>query len=78
MTIRKGIILKIFLLKSSLCGSVSFHAIFFTKKVVRTTLISGLLRTVAESKHMPLPLKIFEVSDVVLNDKTTGNIKKCA
>lgn len=40
-------------------------------QVVRTTLLSGLLRTVAESKHMPLPLKVFEVSDVVLNDKTT-------
>jgi len=40
-------------------------------QVVRTTLISGLLRTVAESKHMPLPLRVFELSDVVLNDKTT-------
>lgn len=42
-------------------------------QVVRTTLLSGLLRTVCESKHMPLPLKIFEASDVVLNDKTTEN-----
>jgi len=37
-------------------------------QVVRTTLLSGLLRTVDESKHMPLPLKVFEVSDVVLKD----------
>lgn len=42
-------------------------------QVVRTTLLSGLLRTLCESKHMPLPLKIFEASDVVLNDKTTEN-----
>lgn len=42
-------------------------------QVVRTTLITGLLKTVAESKHMPLPLKIFEVSDVVLNDKAAEN-----
>jgi phenylalanyl-tRNA synthetase beta chain len=41
-------------------------------QVVRTTLLSGLLRTIAESKHMPLPLKVFEVSDVVLKDMTTG------
>ena len=41
-------------------------------KVVRTTLLSGLLRTLSESKHMPLPLKIFEASDVVLKDLTTG------
>lgn len=40
-------------------------------QVVRTTLLSGLLRTLSESKHMPLPLKIFEASDVVLKDLTT-------
>lgn len=40
-------------------------------QVVRTTLLSGLLRTISESKHMPLPLKIFEISDVVLKDPST-------
>jgi phenylalanyl-tRNA synthetase beta chain len=40
-------------------------------QVVRTTLLCGLLKTLASSKNMPLPLKIFEVSDVVLNDSTT-------
>ncbi|XP_053605943.1 phenylalanine--tRNA ligase beta subunit [Plodia interpunctella] len=37
-------------------------------QVVRTTLLPGLLKTVAANKKMPLPLKLFEVSDVVLAD----------
>jgi len=37
-------------------------------EVARTTLISGLLKTVASNKKMPLPLKLFEISDVVLLD----------
>ena len=41
-------------------------------KVARTTLIPGLLKTLASSRNMPLPLKLFEVSDVVINDKKTG------
>jgi len=39
-------------------------------QVARTSLLPGLLKTLASSRNMPLPLKIFEVSDVVLNDKT--------
>ena len=39
------------------------------EKVARTSLLPGLLKTIASSRNMPLPLKIFEVSDVVLNDK---------
>ncbi|PSN33654.1 Phenylalanine--tRNA ligase beta subunit [Blattella germanica] len=38
-------------------------------QVARTTLIPGLLKTLAANKKMPLPLKLFEVSDVVLLDK---------
>ena len=41
-------------------------------QVVRTTLLPGLLKTIASSRNMPLPLKIFEVSDVVLSDKESG------
>lgn len=43
-------------------------------QVVRTTLLPGLLKTIAANKKMPLPLKIFEISDVVLRDdsKETG------
>ncbi|XP_028161934.1 phenylalanine--tRNA ligase beta subunit-like [Ostrinia furnacalis] len=37
-------------------------------QVVRTLLLSGLLKTLAANKKMPLPLKLFEISDVVLKD----------
>lgn len=40
-------------------------------QVARTTLISGLLKTLAANKKMPLPMKLFEVSDVVLKDETS-------
>lgn len=33
-------------------------------QVVRTTLLPGLLKTVRENKSLPLPLKVFEVSDI--------------
>lgn len=44
-------------------------------QVARTTLIPGLLKTVNANKKMPLPLKLFEVSDVVLKDNAKGNIR---
>jgi phenylalanyl-tRNA synthetase beta chain len=37
-------------------------------QIARTTLLSGLLKTVSANKKMPLPLKLFEVSDVILKD----------
>lgn len=37
-------------------------------QVVRTTLIPGLLKTIRENRSHPLPIKIFETSDVVLKD----------
>ena len=37
-------------------------------QVVRTSLVPGLLKTVRENRHRPLPVKIFEASDVVLKD----------
>lgn len=33
--------------------------------------MSGLLKTAASNKKMPLPLKIFEISDIVLADEST-------
>ncbi|XP_050984953.1 phenylalanine--tRNA ligase beta subunit [Labeo rohita] len=39
-------------------------------QVVRTSLLSGLLKTIAANRKMPLPLKLFEISDVVLKDET--------
>lgn len=38
-------------------------------QVARTSLLAGLLKTVASNKKMPLPLKLFEISDVVLVDE---------
>ncbi|KAJ3084245.1 phenylalanyl-tRNA synthetase [Rhizoclosmatium globosum] len=37
-------------------------------QVVRTSLLPGLLKTIYSNKKLPLPLKIFEVSDIVLKD----------
>eukprot|EP00388_Colpodella_angusta_P012905 GDKJ01032554.1.p1 GENE.GDKJ01032554.1~~GDKJ01032554.1.p1 ORF type:complete len:646 (+),score=209.23 GDKJ01032554.1:30-1967(+) len=39
-------------------------------EVVRTSLLPGLLMTLSVNKGTPLPLKLFEVSDVVVLDKT--------
>uniref|UniRef100_A0A673A535 phenylalanine--tRNA ligase n=1 Tax=Sphaeramia orbicularis TaxID=375764 RepID=A0A673A535_9TELE len=41
-------------------------------QVARTTLLPGLLKTIAANRKMPLPLKLFEISDVVLKDDTKG------
>lgn len=35
-------------------------------------MLPGLLKTIAANRKMPLPLKLFEISDVVLKDKTKG------
>jgi len=39
-------------------------------QIARTTLLPGLLKTIANNKNMALPLKLFELSDVVLKDAT--------
>lgn len=41
-------------------------------QVARTTLLPGLLKTLAANKNMPLPLQLFEISDVVLKDNEAG------
>lgn len=41
-------------------------------QVARTTLLPGLLKTLAANKKMPLPMKLFEISDVVLKDSKAG------
>uniref|UniRef100_A0AAY4DI24 Phenylalanine--tRNA ligase beta subunit n=1 Tax=Denticeps clupeoides TaxID=299321 RepID=A0AAY4DI24_9TELE len=51
--------------------------------VARTTLLPGLLKTLAANRKLPLPLKLFEISDVVLKDDTTdvgarNNRRLCA
>merc|ERR1712127_750605 len=40
-------------------------------QVARTALLPGLLKTVQANRKMPLPLKLFEISDVVLKDLGT-------
>lgn len=52
-------------------------------QVGRTTLLPGLLKTVAANRSMPVPLKVFEISDVIVTDKSKDvgarNIRKlCA
>jgi phenylalanyl-tRNA synthetase beta chain len=37
---------------------------------VRTSLLPGLLKTVRENRSHPLPIRIFETSDVVFKDAT--------
>ena len=39
-------------------------------QVVRTSLLPGMLKTLRENRGLPLPVKVFEVSDVVLQDRT--------
>ncbi|KAM8953971.1 phenylalanine--tRNA ligase beta subunit [Pelodytes ibericus] len=39
-------------------------------QVARTTLLPGLLKTIAANRKMPLPLKLFEISDVVVKDSS--------
>lgn len=43
-------------------------------QVCRTTLLPGILKTIAANKKMPLPLKIFEISDVILKDSEAGTV----
>ncbi|KAJ8866826.1 hypothetical protein PR048_032687 [Dryococelus australis] len=44
-------------------------------QVARTTLLPGVLKTIAANKKMPLPHKLFEVSDVVLKDSTAAQLR---
>ncbi|XP_073530712.1 phenylalanine--tRNA ligase beta subunit isoform X1 [Phyllobates terribilis] len=39
-------------------------------QVARTSLLPGLLKTIAANRKMPLPLKLFEISDVVTKDNS--------
>lgn len=39
-------------------------------QVVRTSLFPGLLKTIRENRSHPLPIRLFELSDVVFKDTT--------
>ena len=51
-------------------------------QIVRTSLLPGLLKTIRENKSHTLPLKIFEVSDIVVKDdsqeRKARNVRRCA
>ena len=42
--------------------------------MVRTTLIPGLLKTLDKNTHNPLPIRLFEVSDICIQDKRTETV----
>jgi len=46
-------------------------------QVCRTTLIPGLLKTIAANRSLPLPLKLFEVSDCVEKTDNEVGAKNC-
>jgi len=39
-------------------------------QVVRTTLLPGILKTISYNKDMPLPLRLFEIQDVLTKDSS--------
>lgn len=39
-------------------------------EIVRTTLLGGVLKCLANNKHLPMPIKIFEVGDIVIQEPT--------
>mmetsp|Transcript_53436 Transcript_53436/g.84794 ORF Transcript_53436/g.84794 Transcript_53436/m.84794 type:complete len:634 (+) Transcript_53436:71-1972(+) len=39
-------------------------------EIVRTTLLAGVLKCLASNKQLPLPIKIFEIGDIVVQDPT--------
>ena len=42
-------------------------------QVARTTLLPGVLKTIQHNKNMPLPIRLFEISDVVYQDASRGD-----
>uniref|UniRef100_A0A803T908 Phenylalanine--tRNA ligase beta subunit n=1 Tax=Anolis carolinensis TaxID=28377 RepID=A0A803T908_ANOCA len=57
------------LLRQDLAAAGFTEALTFAL-VARTTLLPGILKTVAANRKMPLPLKLFEISDIVVKDST--------
>ena len=49
-----------------------FYRLLFILQIGRTTLLPGILKTICNNKSMPLPLKLFEISDVMYCDKSKG------
>lgn len=45
-------------------------------QVARTSLLPGLLKTAASNRNMPLPLKLFEIQDIIFKDEGTDTGSK--
>jgi phenylalanyl-tRNA synthetase beta chain len=45
-------------------------------EIVRTSLLPGLLKVVASNKHNPVPIKLFEVGDVVFQVRGEGAVNE--
>eukprot|EP00927_Polykrikos_kofoidii_P045593 TRINITY_DN3962_c0_g2_i1.p1 TRINITY_DN3962_c0_g2~~TRINITY_DN3962_c0_g2_i1.p1 ORF type:complete len:633 (+),score=136.39 TRINITY_DN3962_c0_g2_i1:281-1900(+) len=45
-------------------------------EIIRTSMLPGILKTLANSKHNPPPIKLFEVGDVVIQDPTRETMSK--
>jgi len=74
---------KIFYILNCKLKRVKYFNKYKLLQVARTTLLPGLLKTISANKKMPLPHKLFEVSDVVLRDDTAevgarNNRRLCA
>lgn len=41
-------------------------------QVARSSLLPGLMKTLSSNRDMPLPLKLFELQDVILKDSESG------
>ena len=54
--------------------NISVTVRLFSFQIARTSLLPGILKTIASNLKMPLPLKLFEVSDIVLKDSTKGRL----
>lgn len=39
-------------------------------EIIRTTLLGGILKCLASNTHLPMPIKIFEVGDIVVQEPT--------
>ncbi len=52
--------------------SMCVNCASFVLQIARTTLLPGVLKTIAGNRSMPIPLKLFEISDIVVRDQSKG------
>ena len=54
-------------------GFREISIVHYLLQIGRTTLLPGLLKTIANNQGTALPIQLFEVSDVILKDSTRGS-----